>query len=288
MSNLIMQIRETTKDDLEGMQRVLEQVWTNTTERGYFSLKSNTRALVALETDRVIGFAALQDRVWHPERKYLSLHVIPEFRHRGVGLALWEALNAKTERLQTATIQAKPFLERIGFHEIMQTWNPIFNVLNIDLEPFKTASLKTRDAGITIKSFSEVSHLENQIAVLHYELYAQSHTFNPPKQASLEEAKSVYLRDAIPEALFVALHDEKPIGVSSLRGEAEEYELVWSGTLSDDTTTTFALVHHVLIFALQNSIDFVATEFDSLNPHAMAVLEALNIARGAVWLTFQN
>ena len=288
MSNLVMQIREATTDDLEAMQRVLEIVWKNRSERAYFNLRQNTKAFVALETDQVIGFAALQDRVWHPERKYLSLHVIPEFQRRGVGFALWEALNAKTERLQAATSQAKKFLEQIGFIQMMQTWNPVVNVLDIDFEPLKTASIKTRDSGITIQSFSEVPHLEDQIAVLHHELYAQSHAFNPPKQVTLEEAKSVYLHDAIPEALFVALQNKKPIGVSSLRGEADSYELVWSGTLGDDTTTTLALVHHVLIFALQNSVDYLTAEFDSVNPHAMAILETLNIARGTAWLTFQN
>jgi N-acetylglutamate synthase-like GNAT family acetyltransferase len=283
-----MQIREATPSDLEAMQRVLELVWTDRFERGYFNPRQNTKALIALEQESVIGFVAVQHRVWHPERQYLSLHVAPEFQGRGVGFALWEALNMKIERLQTATNQAKKFLERIGFSQIMQTWNPVFNVLEIDLEPFKTASLKTRNSGIEIKSFAEVSHLEDQIAVLHHELYAQAHMFNSPKQASLEEAKSVYLGDAIPEALFVGFKDEKPIGVSSLRGEAGEHELVWSGTLGNDTTTTLALVHHVLIFGLQNSIDFVTSEFDSLNPHAMAILEMLKIARGTAWLTFQN
>ena len=283
-----MQIREAVPSDLEGMQLVLKRVWRDRLEHGYFNPKSNTKAFVALETDRVIGFAALQYRVWHPQRKYLSLHVVPEFQRRGVGLALWEALNAKTIALQTSTGKAKPFLEQLGFLQVMQTWNPVFNVLDIDLEPFKAASIKTRDSGIEIKSYAEIPHLENELALLHHELYAQSHTFNPPKQVSLEEAKTVYLRDAIPEALFVALRDEKPIGVSSLRGEADVYELVYSATLGDDVKTTLALVHHVLIFAVQNSIDFMTGEFDSLNPHAMSVLEALNVTRGEAWLTFQR
>ena len=139
-----------------------------------------------------------------------------------------------------------------------------------------------------IKSFAELPHLENELASLHHELYAQSHSFNPPKQVTLDEAKSVYLRDLIPEAMFVALRDGQPIGVSSLRGEADEHELVWSGTLGDDTTTTLALVHHVLVFGLQNLVDTITGEFDSLDPHAMAVLKRLNIARGEAWLTFQN
>jgi N-acetylglutamate synthase-like GNAT family acetyltransferase len=283
-----MQIREAIPSDLEAMGRVLKVVWADATERGYFKPRLNSRALVALEQDRVIGFVELQNRAWHPERQYLSLHVVPEFRRRGIGLALWEALNAKTLALQTATSQGKEFLEHIGFTQIMATWSPVFNVLDIDLAPFKAASVKTRDSGIEIQSYAELTHLEDQIAILHHELYAQSHAFNPPINANLEQAKNAYLSDASPEAMFVALRNEQPIGVSSLRGESEERELVWSGTLGSDTITTLALVHHVLVFALQNSVDTITAEFDSLSPHAMAVLEALQIPHGNAWLTFQR
>jgi hypothetical protein len=116
----------------------------------------------------------------------------------------------------------------------------------------------------------------------------RNHRFNPPLTANLEQAKKAYLDDAIPEALFVALQNGKAIGVSSLRGEGEIYELVWSGTIGYDTTTTLALVNHVLEFALENCIEKITSEFDSLDPHVMVVLETLQIPRGEAWLTFQR
>ncbi len=285
-----MQIREATQNNLMAMQQVLELAWLEDSERAYFNLKANGTTWVALEQDRVIGFSALQDRFWHPQRKYLSVHVVPEFQGTGVGFVLYKALNISSEALQTATNQksAIQFLERQGFKEVMQTWSPIFNVSDIDLEPFKTASIKTRDSGTEIKSYAEVPHLENEIAMLHHELYTQSHRFNPPLNANLEQAKKAYLSDVIPEALFVALQNGKAIGVSSLRGEAEEYELVWTGTIGHDTMTTLALVHHVLKFALENNIKSITGEFDSLDPHAMVVLETLQVPYENAWLTFQR
>jgi N-acetylglutamate synthase-like GNAT family acetyltransferase len=285
-----MQICEATKDDLAGMQQVLELVWLDDSERAYFGLKANINAWVALEQDRVIGFSALQSRFWHPQRNYLSVHVVPEFQGQGVGFALYKALNISSEPLQTATSQqsAIKFLERQGFREVMQTWSTAFDPNKIDLEPFRKASINTRASGIEIKTFSELPQLEDEIAFLHHQLYKQSHGFNSPLEATLEQAKKAYLDDVIPEALFVALRNGEAIGVSSLRGEGDSHELVWSGTIEDDTTTTLALVHHVLKFALEHQIDSISGEFDSLDPHAMVVLEKLQVPYGNAWLTFQR
>jgi N-acetylglutamate synthase-like GNAT family acetyltransferase len=290
VSNLGVQIREATKDDLEGMQQVLELVWLDNSEQAYFGLKSNTSAWVALEQDRVIGFSALQSRFWHPQRKYLSVHVLPEFQGQGIGFALYKKLKTSNTPLQTATSQqtAIQFLERQGFREVMQTWNPVFDPRSINLEPFQNASTQTRAIGIEIKTFAELPQLEDEIAMLHHQLYVQSHSFNPPLDATLEQAKKAYLDDVTPEALFVALQHGKAIGVSSLRGEADSHELVWSNTIGGDTTTTLALVHHVLRFALEHQIKSITGEFDSLDPHAMVILETLQILRGNVWITFQR
>jgi N-acetylglutamate synthase-like GNAT family acetyltransferase len=285
-----VQIREATKLDLKGMQQVLELVWLDNSERAYFALKANDTTWIALEQNRVIGFSALQNRFWHPQRKYLSVHVVPEFQGRGIGFALYNMLNISSEPLQTATNQesAIQFLKQQGFKEVMQTWNPVFEPSKIYLEPFRKANTQTRASGIEIKTFAELPHLEYEVALLHHQLYTQSHAFNPPLDASLEQAKKAYLDDVIPDAMFVALQNGKPLGVSSLRGEAEDYELVWSGTIGNDTTTTLALVHCVLEFALENQIGTMTGEFDSLDPRAMSILETLGVACGNAWLTFQR
>jgi N-acetylglutamate synthase-like GNAT family acetyltransferase len=285
-----VQIRKATELDLEAMQQVLDLVWDDDTERAYFGLRQNTHAWVALEQDHIVGFSALQNRFWHPHRKYLSLHVIPEYQLQGIGYALWQSLSISSEPLQTATSQqtAIQFLERQGFREVMKTWSPVFEPSKIDLEVFAKANIETQASGIEIKTFAELPQLEDEIAMLHHQLYTQSHEFNPPLTANLKQAKKAYLDDVIPEALFVALQNGKPIGVSSLRGEADSYELVWSGTIGDDATTTLALVHCVLEFALENCIENITGEFDSLDPHAMVILETLRIPHGKAWLTFQR
>jgi N-acetylglutamate synthase-like GNAT family acetyltransferase len=290
VSNSGVEIREATKDDLAGIQQVLEGVWLDDSERAYFNLKANGTTWVALEQDHIIGFSALQDRFWHPHRTYLSLHVLPEHQGQGVGFALYETLKISSTPLQTATNQesASRFLERQGFREVMQTWNPIFDPRNIDLESFHKADIETRASGIEIKTLAELPELEDEIAILHHQLYTQSHAFNPPLTASLEQSKKTYLDDVIPEALFVALKNGKPIGVSSLRGDDENGELVWSGTIGYDTTTTLALVHQILKFALEHQIKTITGEFDSLDPHAMVVLEKLQVPYGKAWLTFQR
>ncbi len=290
VSNLGVQIREATQNDFKAMQQVLERVWLVDSERAYFNLKANGITWVALEQDRAVGFSALQNRFWHPERKYLSVHVVPEYQHQGIGYALWQALKISSEPLQTATNNdaAIKFLERQGFQEVMQTWNPVFDLRSINLEPFLNASQQTLTLGIEIKTLAEMPQLEDELAIFHHQLYAQSHGFNPPLEATLEQTKKAYLSDVIPAGMFMALRNGKICGISSLRGEADGYELVWSGTIGHDTTTTLALVHRVLEFALEQRTYRISGEFDSLDEHAMKVLGTLQVERGNTWLTFQR
>ncbi len=272
------------------MQQVLELVWLEDSHQDYFDLAANGTTWVALEQDRVIGFSALQSRFWHPQRTYVSVHVLPEFQGQGIGLALYKALKTSSEALQTATNQntAIKFLERQGFKQVMRTWNPVFDPRSINIEPFQHASDQTRASGIETKTLAELPQLENELAAFHHQLYTQSHGFNPPLEATLEQARKAYLGDVIPVSMFMALQNEKICGISSLRGETDGYELVWSGTIGSDTTTTLALVFQVLKFALENQIKTMTMEFDSLDPHAMVILEKLGVPYGQAWLTFQR
>jgi hypothetical protein len=120
--------------------------------------------------------------------------------------------------------------------------------------------------------------------------FTQSHRFNPPLEASLEQMLRVYMDadDLEPDLLFVAFEAGQPIGLGSLRGDAEEFELGWTGAIGDRTSVTLALLKIMLEQAVARGGQRIGAELDSLDPHAMRILETLGVPRGEAWVTYQN
>jgi N-acetylglutamate synthase-like GNAT family acetyltransferase len=285
-------VRQATDRDANALQHILDQVWLERSkhEPAYFEIARNSSAWLALgHDDRAIGFAALQSRTWHPHREYLSLHVLPEFRCQGVGASLWRTLEPQVKRgaLQTAVpesfIGTRQFLEHIGFKAVMSTWTVEFNPLEV-LKQFPDIPQ------IKIRVFSEIPERRDDLARLHHELYKQAHQFNPPLEASLEQMLRVYMdtNDLDPDLLFVAFEANQPIGLGSLRGDPEEFELGWTGAIGDRTDITLALLKIMLEQAVSRGSQCIGAELDSLDPHAMCILETLGVPRGEAWLTYQN
>jgi N-acetylglutamate synthase-like GNAT family acetyltransferase len=285
-------VRPATDDDSDALQHILDEVWLERPEHepAYFGIARNSSAWVALgDDDKAIGFAALQKRPWHPNREYLSLHVLPEFQHRGVGQTLWNTLKpiVNPGSLQTAApesfVQTRRFLERVGFKAVMSTWT-------VEFDPVEVLKQFPDVAALEIRVFSEIPELRDDLARLHHDLYKQSHQFNPPLEASLDQMFRVYMApdDLDPELLFVAFEAGQPIGLGSLRGDAEEFELGWTGAIGNRTDITHALLKTMLEQAVTRGSPCIVAELDSLDPHAMCILETIGVPRGEAWLTFQN
>jgi GNAT superfamily N-acetyltransferase len=126
---MILIIRPALETDQDAIERVLEAVWgEDQAARGYFKPRLETNpAFVAWIENRVVGFASVRGNGWHPTRDYVGVNVHPAFQARGIGAALFaaleNALKARGKPLQTATMEtqarARRFLERHGFTEIM-------------------------------------------------------------------------------------------------------------------------------------------------------------------------
>ncbi len=303
---MTLQIRPALETDQAAIDGVLESVWgEDHGTRGYFKprLETNPTFVASLES-RVVGFASVRGNAVHPTRDYVGVNVHPAFRARGIGAALFAALEGVFETrgkpLQTATMEtqarARRFLERHSFKEIMRTHTPTFDPRTIRLEPFQSALKRIETLGLEVRSVAELGHsseLEARLARLHHTIYRDTHTWNPTADMTFEISLETFMgEDVIPEAMFVALLDGEPIGVSSLRGDSDELELAWFGVTSSlpelGPDAVLALVGRCLEYAVARGAPSVTGEFDSLDPLAVQVLETLRIEPGAAWLTFQR
>ena len=302
---MMPQMKPALETDRGAIDGVLEAVWdTDHTAQSYFRPRLGVNpAFVALVKDRVIGFSSVRGNAWHPTRDYVGVNVHPAFQARGIGKALFAALEAvlvaRGKALQTATMEtqprAKPWLEALGFSEIMRTFTPVFDPRAIHLEPFQSAFRRIEKSGLELRSLAELGRsreLEARLVRLHHTIYRDTHTWNPTAEMTPEDALETFMgQDLIPEAMFVSLQDGEPVGVSSLRGDSE-LELAWFGLSPSHQElgmdVPLALVGQCLEYARRIGATNMSGEFDSLDPTATLVLETLRIERGAAWLTFQR
>jgi GNAT superfamily N-acetyltransferase len=305
---MIPEIRPALEMDRATTDGVLEAVWgEDQAARGYFEPKlepnPSKHVLVASLEDRVVGFASVRGNGWHPTRDYVGVNVHPAFQAQGIDAALFTSLEnilkARGKPSQTATmetqVRARRFLERRGFTEIMRTYTPTFDPRTINLESFQSASKRLEKLNLEVRSLAELGRskeLDARLARLHHTIYRDTHTWNPTADMTLEISLETFMgEDVIPEAMFVALLNGEPIGVSSLRGDLNEPELAWFGIVPSHKIlgpdATLALVGRCLEYASAQGAPSITGEFDSLNPLAVLVLKTLQIEPGEAWITLQ-
>jgi GNAT superfamily N-acetyltransferase len=107
-----MRIREATPPETKGVEGILDAAMLQT-ERVANSIQQGN-ALVAVEDDRLLGAVTLlpRDDSFHID----AIAVRPNRRGQGIGRALVEAADDRTDRLTAAfDADVRPFYESLGF-----------------------------------------------------------------------------------------------------------------------------------------------------------------------------
>jgi GNAT superfamily N-acetyltransferase len=265
------------------------------------------RTLVATSDGRLVGVATAWENPLHPARWRLVAHVDPGLRRRSVGSALFGRLLAEVAPCgprpwQSATgaddDAGRAFLAHHGFRPLMRT--RLGEVNPAALGESVWAALDAANAAATAAGYHIVAlpdlaagaSLRPSLASLHAEIYRQTHNWNPPAALSADDARRLFLGDdLIPESLFVALADDRPVGVASLRrGESpEDRELGWIGIGQGHhhraNTLIAALLGRCLTHA-QTSSGPVRVEVDEADWHLWRMLDGLPVRWEPDWLTF--
>jgi GNAT superfamily N-acetyltransferase len=230
-----MMIREFQLSDATTVQNVLGQVWQDRSSYVTRLSRRNVAAFVAVDETRLCGYSSLFTNPNHPERDYIGVHILPEFRNRGLGTRLLEALKPRFRagrKLQTITTfpEAQRFLEHRGFLELMRTFEPVLQVSKANLPDLPEAVLPS---GYSIETLAAGRFLRLEVARLHAQIYAEQHTWNPTATMSDQEMLEDFMDDdVIPEALHLIVFRDQPVAVSSLRGQIPEMDLMWFGVLN--------------------------------------------------------
>ncbi len=246
-------------------------------------------ALIAWLDGQAVGFAMRLERKFHPHLSILELAVLPEFRRRGIGTALWQEIKQSVpERHWRSMVrdnrgEAQFFLEKHGFKVLRRTW---------------IAFLKIPKA---IKSTlpNGFSWLENPktevLGALIKNYYLATHQINPPAEFSLEIWVKTVLRDHHPQTLRVLTHQGKPMAVAVLAPSIDELEGILDlACLSlspayqgEEKRIVTILLKELFLVAQTLGATQIQAEIDDTSPAAMALLEFPH-SLGTCWQTLQT
>lgn len=244
--------------------------------------------LVAHSDGALVGFATRSERRVHPHASGLTLGVLPEFRGRGIGSALWQTLAALTPSdrvwrvgLSEDRSAGRAFLERRGFRVMRQTW---FAALGF-------APTTNLDADLVWAQPPS----DTVIASLIRDHYIATHGINPPAELSLETWRELFLDEALPDSVRLLTQHGAPIAATALAPNLDKlpdtldvaFLSVRPDWHNEAQCLVPALLNELLINARAHGATQVILEVDSTDPVAMRALDQSTV-QGARWLTLQN
>lgn len=186
---------------------------------------------IAEAEGRPVGYAAYEQGAWayHPRKFYVEVCVLPEYRGRGIGSALYNHMVEAMAPLEpisflTATKENFPdglrFLEKLRFQEVLRSWESHLDLSTVDLAPHLSALERAEAQGYEIKSYPELAEhpdRDRQLHALMNELRKDVPSAEPVTDIAYEEwIKGFQKPEFWPEGYLVALKDGAMVGVHGL------------------------------------------------------------------------
>ncbi len=310
----MLTLRPFHPDDAPALDGILQAVWPDDPhsrevfqDYGPAAIKPGQTLHLTLVTalDRhLVGFGSIYESKLHPKPYYLHVQVHPEFQGQGIGQQLYgqliEILRGRTPKpLQVSTMatqeRALRFLRDRGYVEYVRTYLPLLDVSAVDLNAFADVEADVQAEGYVIRSMAELASdpdRDNKLADLHTAVYEQTHAHNRPAAKVLQQERSFFLSDAIPEALFVALKDGEYVALSSVRAGLlpGQLETAWAGAVgtafADCPLLLLAMRLREIAYARQHGITHLRGEFDSVDECLLTAMDELPWQETPDWVTY--
>ncbi|MCS7240692.1 MAG: GNAT family N-acetyltransferase [Candidatus Bipolaricaulota bacterium] len=274
-----------------------------------FDTKKYVMRYYLAEVDgKAVGYACYHHmpQRFHPQRFWIWIAVLPEFRHREIGSALYtriladlQALAAKFLHTSTRETWADTirFLEKQGFREVMRSWESHLDVTSFDPRPFEEYLVRVEREGIVLTTLAAEKEADPdwlvKVHALHNAVMADVPSSAPFTPLSLEEFQRRTLNnpDLLPDGYFLAKKGGEYVGESFVfRIPAEP------GHLSQGLTgvrreyrgkgIALALKLKVIAYAKAHGYTLIKTWNATTNQPMLAINEKLGFRRQPAWIEY--
>lgn len=307
-------IRLFTPDDYEQLANVINNVFSEYPDSvdeirfwdEHRDPKCKFQRWVAEVDGRIVAFAEHNQfsGMYHPRKFIVDVGVLPDYRGRGIGSALYDhvvdtlqpfdplSLRARAREDWTHTLR---FLKRRGYREDMRAWESRLDVAAFDPTPYAGLDDKVRAHEIEIKTFRELeSDPERNRKLYELEEELDRDVPSPEPHTAISYKYFVEHRlnnpGLLPDAFFVALHDGEYVGMSNL----------WSSEGNDDIYTGLTAVKRAyrrkgIALALKlrgiqwvkaNGNPIIKTWNESNNRPMLSINEQLGYVKQPAWIDF--
>lgn len=265
---------------------------------------------VAEADGRVVGAGGYGQNEfgYHPRKFTLSLHVLPEWRRRGVGTALYETLteaiapfDPMTYKAATIETQADgmAFLARRGFVETLREWESRLKVADFDPARFPDEGDRLAAQGLRLATLAALRaqdpDADRKLYVLDDITGADIPSDDAHVQPPFETWQAMLLKNPgfRPEAFFIAVApDGSYAGVSMLfhplAGEHLNTGLTGVHPAWRRKGVARALKLRAIAYAKALGVPEIRTENASTNAGMLAINEALGFVRHPAWVSFEK
>lgn len=204
--------------------------------------------IIASEEASVIGSASYEQNagMYHPHKFYIRLFVHPEFRGKGIGQKLYDALLQKLEPFEPVSLRvnvketdtsALHFAQTRKFIETKRDWESVLDLAAFNPEVFKARLEELKTEGYSFKPFAEFDDQE-EMGKAFYELFSTVRLDVPRSEPATPFSYDFFKENVLdapdfyPEGTFFALKGTTLLGLSQL----------WKGSSSNDLYTGLTAV----------------------------------------------
>jgi mycothiol synthase len=262
---------------------------------------------VAVADGQIVGMAGYFQRIraYHPQKFQVELGVLPEYRRRGIGSALYEHLLAGLAEYDPMTLTGRAredwpesiaFLAHRGCVENVRTWESHLDLATVDPTRFQPWLEHPLAQGYTIDNLSEVQALadwEEQLYDLINEIRRDVPSDEPRTETPFDSFKaSLSNRFIWPEGFLVASYHGKMVGVSQLfLGDiAGTLNNGLTGVVREHRGTGIAKALKVRGIQVAREAGYltIRTWNESNNHRMLAINLQLGFQRQPAWITYKR
>ena len=266
--------------------------------------------LIAEEDGAIVGSAEASHRPsrFDPDSYVFRLWVVPEWRRRGHGSALHDAvlaaLRARHGRVargatKESMADGTAFLQKRGWMELKRDWESRLTVAGFDFARFAGADERIAQQGIRISTYADELARESDTPRKAFELIDVCRRDVPatdaPTPISFEQWRADWV-DApgfLADGFFVAIdRDGRWLGVSNLEKSLGDKSFIWQGFTGvrpeeRGNGIAVALKLRTVEHAQRLGVDHIKTWNDQSNRPMLAINEAMGFEKQPAWISFE-
>ena len=297
MDETTLELREMRDADIEGVAAVMSADSADSAISGetlrhiYKTLGKSAKPYDVVVVDRssqtVVGTGSLFNIVimTDPEFQWAACDVLPEYRRRGIGSRLFDALLAEAKRrglrglraqVRAGSVEGLKFAEIRDFVERRRVWRSTLDLATADTSLLSQLERDLSAGGVSITDLSHEG--PNDVTVAHrlHDLMEGSGrdlpVLGPRTGMTFDEFRQFFLEgpNVLPDAWFIAIHGETYVGFSfGSRDAARPGALLqnYTGTLPEYRRRKIALALKLRLidYAKRAGYERVFASNDSLN-----------------------